>query len=104
MRIDGTLSLHAARAYGVFPGHAAGTSRGAAPDSTGAIAPVHAASHTSVRDVRAIVGGRVPGGVEFERPSIPPASLQGLSLYTRAADRVEAATGISLGRSLDVRG
>ncbi|MBX3374376.1 MAG: hypothetical protein KF817_11120 [Phycisphaeraceae bacterium] len=104
MRIDGSLSLHAARAYGVSPGHAAGTSRLPAPDGTGAIAPTQAASRTGTRDVHAIVGGRVPGGVEFERPSIPAAALQGLSLYTRAADRVEAATGISLGRSLDVRG
>jgi hypothetical protein len=55
-----------------------------------------------------LIAGRVPGGVEFNTPrtagptSLVPATV--LPLYTRAADRVEAAIGVHVGRTIDVRG
>lgn len=51
---------------------------------------------------RAPVAARVTQHVEFETPSVPV--QQGhLTMYTRAADRVEAAIQSALGGTLDVR-
>jgi hypothetical protein len=51
-----------------------------------------------------LVGGRVPGRVDFTG-SAPTASRGDvLPLYTRAADKVEASVAVRLGSALDLRG
>ena len=81
MQISGSLPQHIARAYSV----AAPVRPPAAPPATG------------------LVGGRVDTPVEFDQtaaPSVPGA----LPLYVRAADRIEAAVSVQVGRSVDVKG
>lgn len=52
-----------------------------------------------------LIAGQVNQSVDFDIASTPanPAG-NALPLYTRAADKIEAATGVLLGRSLDIRG
>jgi hypothetical protein len=53
-----------------------------------------------------LVAGRVRGGVDFETRSSANASVppQVLSIYRRAADKVEAAVAVEVGRIIDLRG
>lgn len=52
-----------------------------------------------------LVAGRVPGGMDFELASSPPVQrTNAFQLYTRDADRIEAATGVERGRLVDVQG
>ena len=51
---------------------------------------------------RAPVAARVVQRVEFETPSVPVQPGQ-LNMYTRAADRVEAAINTVVGQMLDVQ-
>jgi len=59
--------------------------------------------------IRSLIGSRVAQGMEFEAP-ITPGVMAGVTtagsfhLYRRPADRNAAATGIELGRRVDVRG
>lgn len=117
MRIDGAIPPHVARAYGISP------TRSAVP------APAPAAPATPARLVDArvtneriqmLVAGRVPGGVHFDGAAdqtaasgaaaqartagVPTSAPGAMALYTRAADRVEAALGVALGRTVDIRG
>ena len=78
--------MHIARAYGVQP--------------TAPLAQTQAA--------RQLVAGNVSQAVSFDAAqavrsagSPSPAVFQ---MYTRAADRVEAAVGVQIGRSIDVKG
>ena len=47
-----------------------------------------------------LVAGRVEGKVYFEQ--VPLADVQPLQLYARNADRIEAATRIAKGQSLNI--
>lgn len=79
--------MHIARAYGTPPPIRVTAMPVKAPPASG------------------LVAARVPGGVAFNSQPAPVATSGGaLSLYTRAADRVEAAVGVELGRTLDVHG
>lgn len=54
-----------------------------------------------------LVAGLVDSKVEFSggaQPSATPAAAAAFRLYTRAADVNEVATGVALGRSIDVAG
>ena len=62
-------------------------------------------------NLASMVAGQVDSpvgqGAGFEAPSSPtarPTAPAGYAMYTRAADRVEVATGLSVGRTLDARG
>ncbi|MCH7573040.1 MAG: hypothetical protein IH891_09020, partial [Planctomycetes bacterium] len=57
------------------------------------------------RSIDKLIAGQVNQSVDFAIASTPanPAG-NALQLYTRAADKIEAATGVLLGRSLDIRG
>lgn len=52
-----------------------------------------------------LVAGVVPGGVSFDAAGSPsPTAAAALPFYTHPADRNAAATGVTLGRVLDVNG
>jgi len=103
MRIGSSIPFHIARAYGIQP-----------PGRSGPVQPQHpVAAIGGVRDSAAtgpaeglsrLIGGSVTRGVDFDAASThrSPAGPV-LQLYTRAADRIEAATGVHVGRQLDVR-
>jgi hypothetical protein len=86
MQIIGHMPLHITRAYGVMKA-----------------APAHRAANAAVP--QKLVAGKVARPVDFTAAEsrTSPAS-DALQLYTRAADRVEAAVAIQVGRRLDVTG
>ncbi len=95
MRITGpvapTIPFHLARAYGVR-----------APAPAAPIAPAEkAASTLSPMIAERLVAGVVPGRVDFDAPAGPDRSFE---LYRHPADRNIAATGVGLGRVIDVSG
>jgi len=104
MRIGPTIPFHIARAYGIQPA--------TRPSPVNPQSPV--APSGDVRDIAAtkpseglnrLIGGAVARSVDFDSASSAQ-NLGGpvLQLYTRAADRIEAATGVHLGRNLDISG
>ena len=127
MQVNGPIPFHAARAYGMPRSSAPATSAPAAglsfqrAASAGAIqsrtpatatdraersdappfASTSAAPARSTVPADGLVAGHVSGGVDFSGPV--PTRGSSLSLYSRAADRVEAATAVNIGRSLDLR-
>ena len=98
MRIGNGLPSYVARAYGVTP---TGRARAVPPMSPPA-APVPARTAQSNAPPGDLIAGIVRQPVEFE-PPMKPSPPQGASfpLYTRAADKVEAAVGVQVGRVID---
>lgn len=98
-----TNPYHIARAYGVTP--AARTSPAAAM-----IAGARQAAPGDVQDfaqregVRKLIAGVVPGGVQFDAGGEAQPAAPSLPMYRHPADKNAAATAVSVGRSLDVRG
>ncbi len=95
-----TLPFHAARAYGVQPPVQPVRTTPASPVSEAA--PV--ASSRGVERTPAmerLVGGVVPGGVEFDGAQ-PGVKGAGLLFYTNPADTNAAVTNVNLGRGIDV--
>ena len=74
----------------------------------GAVAPSAVPSPMNVAPasgVQSLVAGRVPGGMDFDAASmIPNRPTNAFQLYTRVADRIEAATGVERGRVIDLKG
>jgi len=133
MDLQGPIPFRAAQAYGMRPNSparaAAVTGSGANPNSPpsasrtpdGTIEPPFAErrDHVSVT-LASLVSGKVESpvgrGAGFEQPaptisaqssrsSVGPVAAPGAyAMYTRAADRVEAATAVSICRTLDARG
>ncbi|MHC5114155.1 MAG: hypothetical protein ACYTGP_06980 [Planctomycetota bacterium] len=100
MQISGSLPMHIARAYGVTP-----QVRPAAPLAPAAPAtPATPAADSS--KLNQLVAGTV--NVNASPPTTPTVAAGAADgpyqLYTRAADRIEAATAVQIGRSIDVRG
>lgn len=91
MQITGSLPMHVLRAYGVSPTAAA---RPAQP------APAPAATRPADG---ALVAGKVSQAPDFSG-NLPARAEGALPLYGRAADRIEAAIGLELGRNLDITG
>lgn len=54
--------------------------------------------------VSRLIAGVTPGGIDFDAPGGGQAPSEPLAMYRHPADRNAAATGVSLGRSLDVSG
>ena len=118
--INGSIPINVARAYGITPARPAAPP--SAPLKTAPVAPAQRGG--DVRETNANIGqlvaGRVEGSVEFTsgrdttgRAGAPTGAPEAVAarapgepyqLYTRAADRIEAAVGIQLGRSIDVKG
>lgn len=85
-----TMPFHVARAYGAERPHVAPP----APE---------AAEPTRPDNVGRLIAGVAPGGIDFDAPTPAPGAEQ-LAMYRHPADRNAAATGVSLGRVLDVNG
>ena len=103
MRIGSSFPIHIARAYGVTP------AKRAEPEAKiGAAAPVaraeRAAAHETSENVRQLVSGKVSGPVDFASASTPTSPAGPYQLYTRAADKIEAAVAVRIGRAIDVKG
>lgn len=102
MRIDGSnnfsMTPHIARAYGVQPLRPIGPTTATSGEMS--IAPARAHSPAS----HPLVAGRVRGAIEFDGVSVPRTHAATLNLYTRAADKIEAATAVQIGRTIDVKG
>jgi hypothetical protein len=52
-------------------------------------------------DVRQLVAAKVAGTVTFDGVAV--SDMQPLQLYTRCADRIEAATLLAVGHNLDIQ-
>jgi hypothetical protein len=97
-----TNPYHIARAYGVRP----------PTPAAGAVAPVsptrpvqpESPDGSRAEGFRKLVAGVVPGGVSFEAGGTAQPSPAALPMYRHPADKNAAATAVSVGRSLDVRG
>jgi hypothetical protein len=101
MRIDGSIPIHIARAYGVQPQRAATPVQPSEPTT-----PAQRVRETSGAELseklQQLIGAKVPGPVDFAAASTPTSPAGAYQLYDRAADRIEAATGVHLGRSIDL--
>lgn len=105
MRIDGSFPTHVARAYGLAPATKAQPTHKLSLSSQ-----VNAASQARnaqpSANVNQLIAATVSQPIDFNNtatPGIVPVN-EALPLYTRAADRIEAATGVQVGRQLDVTG
>lgn len=74
----------------------------------GSIRPAAATAPTSAASapkLQSLIGAKVPGNVSFDaKGNAQAATAPSLQLYTRAADRIEAAVAINVGRAIDLRG
>lgn len=104
MRIGSSIPFHIAKAYGITsPTKPAQIMSITAPEPSPDVpAPSPAVIGSGLSQ---LVGGSVRESVDFDSASTParPAGPT-LQLYSRAADRVEAATGVQIGRGLDIKG
>jgi hypothetical protein len=102
MRIDTSVPMHVARAYGLklmrppVEAKAPAGVEGAAPATP--VAKVEAAPKVSQ-----LVAGQVAGPVDFNAAPKPVGAAEVLQLYTRSADRVEAAVAVQIGRQIDLK-
>ena len=113
MRINGSIPMHVARAYGVSVTRpvasvqaSPGPSAAQPLERAGPTEPLARIEQATVPGkVNQLIAGAVPGPVTFDGSFTPVRSdTPTLQLYTRAADTIEAATGIQLGRTIDVKG
>lgn len=82
MQIDGPFPFAAMQTYGVQ--NVASMTKAAASEQ-----------------VQQLVAGQVAGKVSFD--GVDVSNLQPLQLYTRTADRIEAATRIATGQHIDIQ-
>ena len=92
MQVGGSFPINIARAYNL-----------AASQKAAQVGPV--AQATPAKAIEQLIAGKTNQPMRFDGGA-GAASVAGpaLQLYTRAADRIEAAVGVALGKSLDVRG
>src|SRR5690606_29760601 len=98
----GSIPPHVMKAYGLRP--TAATPPTASLNSIGA--PTRADAYRPRETVQQLIAGKVSQPVDFNAaPPARPAAAQAqvFQLYTRAADRIEAAVAVQLGRTLDVK-
>jgi len=104
MRIPPEITVQAARAYGLAR---PGSSPEAAP-----VTPLRPTPPMRTADeprgdhhVGRLIGGHVAGSADPGAAATPTASGgEVFQLYSRAADKIEAAVAVQLGQSIDVRG
>ena len=127
MDLSGPIPFRAAAAYGAprpVVGREIGPTSGAStpnPNTAGSIRPAtvdRVDVTTSIPVIDRLVAGTVRSDINrrvgfdgdlstdrSQRPIRPPAANDAsLQLYNRHADRLEAATGVALGGSLDIQG
>lgn len=109
MKIDGSIQppasvpFHIAKAYGLKATTPVRPVQPAVPATPAE--PVRVGDERAGRLSEAgqrLVGGIVPGKIDFS--GAQPAPSASLSIYRHPADKNAAATGVSLGRSVDVSG
>ena len=103
MRITGSIPIHIARAYNIVQ------ARPAAPvQQTHQIAQSQRAEKVDAykpsESVQQLIAGNVSGPVDFISASTPTSQAGAYQLYTRAADKIEAATAVQIGQSIDITG
>lgn len=108
MRIGAPNPGYVLRAYGV---KSPAVSKPAAPVALAAAAPqikpeqpAPASSTVASAAADRLIAGAVSGKVDFNQATPIQPAAPALQLYTRAADKVEAATAIRIGQSIDIRG
>jgi hypothetical protein len=94
--------INAAKAYGVSRPAPAAQAQPATPISFTIKPDVYEASVPAQK----LVAGTVAGSVNFDGSprAATPSNAYAFQMYTRAADKVEAAVGVQVGRALDVSG
>lgn len=118
MDIRGPIPFHVARAYGVQPALNAARIGAARPapgvtgttgpsvvrqvDATGDLSRVEGVTRS--RGLDRLVGGTVNRPIAFDGAATTQPGAGSLPMYTRAADKIEAAVAVNLGRMLDVQG
>ena len=102
--IPPTIPFHVAQAYGVRP--AAQSTRGVeAAKTPPAVSQASGPASKLPSAAQRLVGATVAGRVDFSGDSPKQSVSSGvLNLYAHPADKNAAATAVSIGRSLDVRG
>jgi hypothetical protein len=119
MDASGPIPFRVAAAYGVPAARQTAAPRPSVSPGQAirpAVVDIVETTSTKVDGLRQLVAGTVRSdinrGIGFDedgprgtapRPAVPRADGT-LHLYNRQADRMEAATGVALGRSLDVQG
>ena len=109
MEIGGPYPFRAAVAYqSMQSARQPNLTRTSPVQAPSVVAPVRTSAPAQVSAPNAIdrlVAGRVPGGMDFELASTSPVRQpSAFQLYTRDADRLEAATGVERGRIIDLKG
>lgn len=112
--IPPTNPFHIARAYGVQPSAQVPRTQATGPASAAAAQVSPVADGNSIGSsgpaaklpsaAQKLVGARVPGKVDFSGATPMPSAGPTLSMYRHPADKNAAATAVSVGRSLDVKG
>jgi len=104
--VNNSLSFHMARAYGI----GAATRQSSPINDLKPAAPLRPQQPDSFEPSSAqrLVAAKVAQPVNFDAAAAPinrtVSAGHALQLYTRAADRIEAAVGVHIGRSIDIRG
>jgi len=93
--IPSSIPFHVAKAYGLLNSpQVRAVQMSQRLDATGNRQPN--------ANLRSLVAGVVPGGIDFSGDQPTPTD-SALPMYTHPADRNAAATGVQLGRVLDIK-
>ena len=104
MRIPPEITVQATRAYGLALAGSPPAASPATPPRPTPLVPT-AGEPRGEQHAQRLIGGRVPGSADpgaAATPTAPGGEI--FQLYTRAADKIEAAVAVQLGRSIDVTG
>lgn len=103
--IPPSIPFHVARAYGAQRVESVSNrivTTEVAP--VGKIGTNQEASSEAKANSRRLVAGVVPGKVDFSADAPAPSSSASIAFYRHPADRNTAATGVQLGRAVDISG
>lgn len=104
--IPPTIPFHVAQAYGVRPTQQTAAARATQNAQATEISAARPSGPSAKLPSAAqkLVGATVPGRVDFSGPTPTQTTDSTLQLYRHPAEKNAAATAVSIGRSLDVRG
>lgn len=105
--IPPTIPFHVAQAYGVRPAvqtQQAAASRASENAQASQIAQPSGPSARLPSAAQKLIGATVPGRVDFYGSTPTQTTDSSFQLYRHPAEKNAAATAVSIGRSLDVRG
>jgi hypothetical protein len=116
MKIGPQLPIHIASAYGLRPTQAPRAVMSTRPaEATASPLPFASRPQPANPGMASLIAGHVSRSVDFSAATSirsggshpmnePVAASAPLQLYIRAADKLEAALGVHLGRGIDVKG